>query len=91
MAETAAPERVTHALRTVRAASYRIETTASGTTLALVMNASQGGRRNAADRIVRLLAEHGLALEVHEPVEALTRSRDAFRVGDAANRPNSST
>lgn len=71
---------VGRALRSVRGASYRVEATQDGPSLALVMNASPSGRRNAADRIVRLLGEHALALDVPDPVEALTERRDAFVV-----------
>ena len=71
---------ITRALRTVRPASYRIETTPDGPALALVMNASPSGRRNAADRIVRLLGEHGLGLDVPNPVDALTEEKVSFAV-----------
>ncbi|AHH99872.1 hypothetical protein GCM10010174_89860 [Kutzneria viridogrisea] len=80
------PESVRHALRSVRAASYRIGSGEHGTSLALVMNASEAGRRNAAAKIVGLLAEHGLALEVDEPVRALTESRAGFVVRQASSR-----
>lgn len=74
------PEQVVHALRSTRAASYRVETTDNAVTLELVMKASESGRRNAASRIVRLLGEHGLRMETDDPVEALTRG-GAYGVG----------
>lgn len=73
-------EQVVHALRSTRSASYHVETTTMGVTLALVMKASESGRRNAAGRIVRLLGEHGLEIEADDPVDALTRG-GAYRVG----------
>ena len=69
---------VRHALRSVRASTYRIERSERGIGLALVMNVSTGGRRNAASKIVGLLAEHGLTLAEDEPVEALTHSADVL-------------
>ncbi|SFB07091.1 hypothetical protein SAMN05216266_104171 [Amycolatopsis marina] len=71
---------ITRALRSVRPASYRIEAAPNGPALALVMNASPSGRRNAADRIVRLLGEHGLGLDVPDPVDALTAETVSFAV-----------
>jgi hypothetical protein len=77
---TVLPEQVVHALRSTRAASYRVEATGNTVTLELVMKASESGRRNAASRIVRLLGEHGLRMETDDPVEALTRG-GAYGVG----------
>lgn len=74
------PGEVSRALRSVRPASYRIDSAPHGTTLALVMNSSAAGRRNAATRIVRLLAEHGLVLDVRDPVEALTDNTEGHAV-----------
>ncbi|WP_157357250.1 hypothetical protein [Amycolatopsis nigrescens] len=74
------PEDVERALRSVRSASYRLAADEDGTTLALVMRASEPGRRNAASRIVRLLTEHGLTLGAVNPVEALTLSEDPLLV-----------
>jgi len=74
------PAEVEHALRRVRAATYRVETTTEGTSLALVMKASHAGRRNAAAKIAGLLTDHGLALDAPEPVEALTGSAEPLHV-----------
>lgn len=74
------PSEVQHALRSVRASTFRIDEGNRGTELALVMNVSTNGRRNAAGKIVGLLAEHGLALAEGEPVEALTRSFEPLLV-----------
>jgi hypothetical protein len=79
--EQVSSAQVEYALRSTRAASYRVDTTAEGVTLALVMSASEKGRRNAAARIVRLLAEHGLRMETDDPVEALTSSAAPYGVG----------
>jgi hypothetical protein len=78
--ESVSGAEVSRALRSVRSASYRVEATPDGPSLALVMNASPSGRRNAADRIVRLLDEHALALDVPDPVEALTARREPLAV-----------
>ncbi|GAA4019019.1 hypothetical protein GCM10022247_48310 [Allokutzneria multivorans] len=72
MPEAIHPDRVRYALRSVRAASYEIGSTESGTTLALVMAASPAGRRNAAEKIVGLLEAAGLRLAVGDPVAELT-------------------
>jgi hypothetical protein len=74
-------QRVGYALRSTRAASYRVDIEGDGVTLALVMSASESGRRNAAARIVRLLGEHGLELKTDDPVEALTSSPRPYGVG----------
>jgi hypothetical protein len=74
------PAEVGHALRSVRAAVYRVDATPRGTTLALVMNASPAGRRHAAAKIVRLLAEHGLDADAEDPVETLTGGDDELLV-----------
>ncbi|MGH3620316.1 MAG: hypothetical protein ACRDQ5_00795 [Sciscionella sp.] len=74
------PAEVRHALRSVRAAVYRVDTTPRGTTLTLVMNASPAGRRNAATKIVRLLAEHGLDVAAKDLVETLTGGNDGLLV-----------
>jgi hypothetical protein len=75
-----APDEIKHALRSLRPMMYRVETTDSGTTVALVMNASESGRKNAAGKIVRLLGEHGLELDASSPTEAMTSNRDGFVV-----------
>jgi hypothetical protein len=78
--EPVSSDEISRALRSVRAASYRVEATPDGPELALVMNASPSGRRNAADRIVRLLSEHALGLDTPDAVEALTAQRAPFPV-----------
>jgi len=79
--ERVSATRVEYALRSTRAASYRVGIEGDGVTLALVMSASESGRRNAAARIVRLLGEHGLELETDDPVEALTSGPRPYGVG----------
>ena len=74
------PDRVRHALRSVRAATYDVEVTSAGTTLALVMSASPAGRRNAAEKIVGLLEVAGLRLVADDPVGELTDERRGFLV-----------
>lgn len=74
------PAEVKHALRSLRPMMYRVESAERGCTLALVMNASEAGRANAAGKIVRLLAEHGLALDTAAPAEALTTQSVGFAV-----------
>lgn len=74
------PAEVRHALRSLRPMMYRVENTGRGCTLALVMNASEAGRANAAGKIVRLLAEHGFALDTAAPADALTMQADGFTV-----------
>lgn len=87
--EPVSPEEVTRALRSVRAAAYRVTATSDGCALALVMNASPAGRRNAAVKIVGLLARHGLALGHEDPAEALTASSAELTVlrGEPGPRP----
>lgn len=78
-----APEQVAHALRRMRAQCYRIDTGAAGTTVALVMRASLPGRRNAAERLVALLARAGLCVLADDPVEQLTASHEPLPVSYA--------
>jgi hypothetical protein len=79
--ERVSSARVEYALRSTRAASYRVATEGGRVTLALVMSASESGRRNAAARIAGLLGEHGLRIEADDPVEALTSSTTPYGVG----------
>ncbi|WP_086823956.1 hypothetical protein [Allokutzneria sp. NRRL B-24872] len=72
MTQAIQPDHVRYALRSVRSATYEIGTAGPGTTLALVMAASPAGRRNAAEKIVGLLAAAGLGLAADDPVAALT-------------------
>lgn len=74
------PEEIRSALRSLRPAIYRIDSTSPQTTLALVMNVSPSGRHNAATKIVALLAERGLCLDATDPVEALTHRSDGLVV-----------
>lgn len=75
-----AVEEIKHALRSLRPTTYRVEETGEGATVALVMNASESGRANAAGKIVTLLSQHGLALGAEHPTEALTRQSAGFPV-----------
>ncbi|WP_030432985.1 hypothetical protein [Allokutzneria albata] len=83
MTQQISPDRVRHALRSVRAAAYSVEVTPAGTTLALVMSASPAGRRNAAEKIVGLLEVAGLRLVADDPVGELTDERRGFLVSGA--------
>ncbi|APU15701.1 MULTISPECIES: hypothetical protein [Actinoalloteichus] len=67
---------VLRALRSIRAATYRVAPTAGGVAVTLVLRASQNGRRNAADRIVSALHRDGLALDVDEDADPITRLAD---------------
>jgi hypothetical protein len=69
-----APEQVAHALRRMRAQCYRIDASDAGTSVALIMQASVAGRRNAAVRLVELLRAEGLSVVGDDPVEQLTAS-----------------
>ncbi|MFB9907077.1 hypothetical protein [Allokutzneria oryzae] len=89
MTERIHPDRVRYALRSVRAAAYRIEVAEAGTTLALVMTASAAGRRNAAEKIVGLLGAAGLRVVAEEPARALTEGGNGFLVvADEVERPS---
>lgn len=81
------PEQVSRALRTVRSSVYVVEDGAAGPTIMLRLATSSSGRRNAAERIVAALAEHGLELGAQEPVAALAAEGNRVRV-DAASRPS---
>ncbi|MCP3802807.1 hypothetical protein NLX83_26380 [Allokutzneria sp. A3M-2-11 16] len=85
MTEQIHPDRVRHALRSVRAAAYSVEVTSAGTTLALVMSASPAGRRNAAEKIVGLLDAAGLRLATDDPVGELTNERHGFLVASVGS------
>jgi hypothetical protein len=50
---------------------YRVEGGAPGPAVTLTLNVSTAGRRNAADRIVTELADHGLRLNADDPVGTL--------------------
>lgn len=73
-------DEIAGALRRVRASVYRLTQDAGGTSIALVLDVSASGRRNAAARIVDELAAHGLRLEADDPVDALTASTDPLTV-----------
>lgn len=64
----------------MRAGTYRIEETPEGVTVTLVMAVSPAGRRNAAERLVRSLAEYNLTLDTADPVTDLTDHRVGLRV-----------
>lgn len=64
----------------MRAGTYRIEETPEGVTVTLVMAVSPAGRRNAAERLVRSLAEYNLTLDTADPVADLTDHRVGLRV-----------
>lgn len=73
-------ERITYALRRMRANCYRVEATVEGTFVSLIMQASPAGRRNAATHIVELLERHGLALDAEDAVAELGRDGTRLRV-----------
>ncbi|WHT15853.1 hypothetical protein N8J89_22235 [Crossiella sp. CA-258035] len=80
-AEPAIPvELVQHALRAMRAGTYRLESTPDGVTVSLVMAVSPAGRRNAAERLLRSLAEYNLTVAAPDPLTALTDSPIGLRV-----------
>ena len=65
------PELVRHALRRTSARCYRLDVTEAGTSIALVMQVSMAGRRNAAEHVVDQLGEAGLVLRTEDPVADL--------------------
>lgn len=79
-AETVQPDEVTHALRRVRASVYRVERDADGARIALVLDVSAAGRRNAAATIVAALAEHNLEVVADDPVDALAVQRTGLPI-----------
>jgi hypothetical protein len=64
-------ERVVSALRRVRRGAYRVDGGAPGPTVTLTLSVSAAGRRNAAERIVAELADHGMRLDAADPVGTL--------------------
>ncbi|MBP2471476.1 hypothetical protein JOF53_000348 [Crossiella equi] len=73
-------ELVQHALRAMRAGTYRVLETPDGVAVCLVMAVSPAGRRNAAERLVRSLGEYNLTVSAEDPVTALTDSGDPLPV-----------
>ncbi|MGO1052396.1 hypothetical protein [Crossiella sp. CA198] len=73
-------ELVQHALRAMRAGTFRVDTIPGGVTVSLVMAVSPAGRRNAAERLTRSLAEYNLTLDAPDPITALTDSPTGLRV-----------
>jgi hypothetical protein len=65
-------EQVVSALRTVRPGVYQVDGGTPGPTVTLLLNVSTAGRRNAASRIERALANGGLRLAADDPIGALT-------------------
>jgi hypothetical protein len=71
---------IAFALRRMRREQYRIDSAPDGSRLALLMQASPAGRRNAGEHVVTWLAEQGLRLDVEDPVIALADPDGAPRV-----------
>lgn len=65
---------VARALRRIRAGAYRLEEREQATVLALALEVSIAGRRNAANQIVQALARAGFELDHADPVDALART-----------------
>ncbi|ASO20890.1 hypothetical protein FHR81_001859 [Actinoalloteichus hoggarensis] len=79
----------TRALRSIRATSYRVESTGDGAAVTLVIRASPNGRRNAADRIVAALRRGGLVLDAgdDDPIHALADHVEPVAVRRAPQAP----
>jgi len=71
---------IAFALRRMRREQYRVDPEPDGARLALRMQASPAGRRNAAEHAVAWLAERGLRLDAADPVTALAEHGEALRV-----------
>lgn len=67
-------EVVRRALRSVRPSIYRVGYRDGSTTVALVLDVSAAGRRNAAARIVAALTDSGMGLVADDPIAALAEA-----------------
>jgi hypothetical protein len=67
----------------MRADCYRVGTSDAGPTVALIMQASVPGRRNAAARLVDLLGAEGLSVVAADPVQQLAASNEPLPIARA--------